>query len=57
MQQQQQQRRPTHNFALDDEIYFAIKQLSSLRGKGHPARLVSEILKDYVEEHKELLIK
>jgi predicted DNA-binding protein len=49
--------RITHNFRLDDNIYFKIKQLSSLRGFQHPAPLVSEILEDYVEEHTELLVK
>ena len=55
-QQQEQKGNITHNFALDDDTYFAIKQLSSLKGHKHPAFLVREILKAYVQDHKSKLL-
>ena len=56
MHQQEQKEKATHNFRLDDGTYYAIKQLSSLRGYKHPAHLVSEIFKDYIQEHKSKLL-
>ena len=56
-QHQQHKEKAAHNFRLDDDIYYAIKQLSSLRGFKHPAHLVCEIFKAYIEEHKLELIK
>jgi len=41
---------------LADDVYFAIKELSSRRGYKHPAPFVSEIFKNYIEAHKEELL-
>ena len=41
-----------HNLTLDDNTYYAIKQLSSIRGYKFPITLISEIFKDYIEAHK-----
>ncbi len=55
-QQRQQEEKATHNFRLDDDTYYAIKQLSSLSGFKHPAPLVREIFKIYIQEHRSELI-
>jgi hypothetical protein len=57
MQQQKERATHNHNFRLDHDTYYAIKQISSLRGFKHPAPLVSQILMDYVEQHKSELIE
>ena len=56
MVQQQQKAKPKRNFAIGDDIFFAIKQLASLRGLKHPAPLVTEIFKNYIDMHKEELL-
>jgi hypothetical protein len=64
MQQQQQEHKDKeysksreHVLKLDDDTYYAIKQLSSLMGYRFPITLISEIFKEYIEAHKDLLIE
>jgi hypothetical protein len=55
MQQQQLESR-MHLLRLDEDNYYAIKQLTVQLGYKFPASLINHILKEYIEAHKDLIL-
>lgn len=45
-----------HRFNISPDMYFTLKELASIKKKGHVTVLVQEIFQDYIEQHKDELV-
>jgi hypothetical protein len=50
-------KQPRHTFSMPNDIYYALKELSTRKGYAHVAPLAVEIFGDYIQEHKKDLLK
>jgi hypothetical protein len=54
MQQQLESR--MHLLKIEEDNYYAIKQLIAAMGYKSPASLINHILKEFIEAHKDLIL-
>jgi hypothetical protein len=54
--EKQQIKSREHVLRIDDDNYYAIKQLTVIMGCGYPVALINQILKEYIAAHKDLLL-
>ena len=43
---------PTHTSSMPDDIYYALNELSTLKGNAPVAPLALEIFEDYIRQHE-----
>ena len=50
-------KQPRHTFSMPNDIYYPLKELSTLKGYAHVAPLALQIFEAYIQEHKKDLLK
>lgn len=50
-------KQPRHTFSMSNDIYYALKELSTLKGYAHVASLALEIFEDYIQLHNQDLLR